>query len=250
MSRRIKLVVEYDGTYFSGFQRQGKGERTVQQALESALTEVAGHCVSVTAAGRTDAGVHALGQVVHFDLSGRIPTERIATAVNGRLPRDVSISRASEAERDFHARFSAKKRTYLYLIWRAQQRSAYYGRYAWHVDGELDLSEMRGAAKVLGGVHDFAAFANAGGDPGRTTVRDLTRLDLRLLGSGKFLTIRTTANGFLRSMVRNLTGCLVDVGRRKLSVRDVERILESGSREENPSKTAPALGLCLWRVDY
>jgi tRNA pseudouridine38-40 synthase len=170
--------------------------------------------------------------------------------VNGRLPMDLSVAGALEVGNDFHARFSAKRRSYVYFLWRGAERSALYGRYAWHKTGELDLIEMRKASRALVGSRDFAAFANAGGDPGSTTVRDLKRLDVASIKSGKFVVIRVTANAFLRSMVRNLVGCLVCVGRNEIAADDCSTILASCNRESNPCRTAPASGLCLWRVDY
>jgi tRNA pseudouridine38-40 synthase len=249
-SRRIKLVLEYDGTCFSGFQIQGKGERTVQGTLEAALARIAGHDVTVVGAGRTDSGVHARGQVAHADLMGRIPTERIAGALNGILPSDLSVRAASEAEPGFHARFSARQRTYIYLIWNAPYRSAVWGRFTTWEETPLDIGAMQAAAGLLVGARDFAAFANAGGDPGSTMVRDVRRFDVRMLGAGPIVAIRVTANAFLRSMVRNLAGMLISVGRLELTVAEAAGIAAMGNREQNPSATAPAQGLCLVRVDY
>jgi len=248
--RRIKLVLEYDGTDFAGFQIQGKGERTVQGILEAALASIAGHDVTVVVAGRTDSGVHARGQVAHVDLMGRIPTERIAGALNSRLPADLSVRSASEVDPSFHARFSAKQRTYVYLIWNAPYRSAVWGRFTTWEGKPLDIGAMREAAGLLIGSRDFGAFANAGGDPGSTTVRDVRRVDVRLIGSGPIVAIRVTANGFLRSMVRNLAGVLISVGRRDTTVARVAQIIATGNREQNPCATAPAQGLCLMRVEY
>lgn len=248
--RRIKLVLEYDGTDFAGFQVQAQGERTVQATLEAAISRVAGVETTVVGAGRTDSGVHARGQVVHFDLAGRIPTDRIARALNGLLPADISVRSACEVGERFHARFSARQRRYVYLIWNAPVRSAIWGRYAAWEDSPLDIAAMRTAAAGLIGSRDFAAFANAGGDPGSTTVRDLRRLDVRRIGACPIIAVGVTANAFLRSMVRNLAGALMAVGRRELGLGDVLSIAESARREENPCATAPARGLCLLRVDY
>ncbi len=248
--RRIRLVLEYDGTDFAGYQAQGKGERTVQATLEEALGQISGHPVIAHGAGRTDSGVHARGQVVHFDLSGRIPTDRIVTALNGNLPRDIAVRSASEVTQDFHARFSAKQRTYAYLLWREPSRSALWGRYTWWEPANLDIREMRDAASLLVGIRDFGAFANAGGDPGSTLVRHVKRLEVRPMPGGSILAIRVTANAFLRSMVRNLVGALVSVGKRELTPQELEEIAGHGRREQNPCATAPPQGLCLMRVDY
>ena len=248
--RNVKLTLEYDGTDFAGFQTQGQGERTVQTALERAIAQIIGQQTSVIAAGRTDAGVHARGQVVNFRTEGAIPTDRIAVALNGILPRDISIKRAEEVPEDFHARFSALQRTYVYLIWIEAQRSALWGRYSLHEPRPLDLAAMWEAARRLVGTYDFAAFANAGGEPGSTTVRDLRRLDVRLVKPGTLVTVTATANAFLRSMVRNLVGALLAIGRGEMEIEDLARIARSGDRTSNPAPTAPPHGLCLMRVDY
>jgi len=249
-SRRIKLTIEYDGTDFAGFQLQGKGERTVQDILQRAVGVISPEPVIVRAAGRTDSGVHARGQVVDFDLESRIPTERIATALNGILPRDVSVRRAEEVDALFQSRFSARRRTYVYLVLRADQRSAIWGRYALWEPARLDLGAMRESARTLIGRRDFAAFANVGGDPGSTTVRDLMRFEVRTVGSESLVAILVTANGFLRSMVRNLVGGLLAVGHGQEDPSVLADIARTCRRTENPFPTAPAHGLCLLRVDY
>ena|SRR5579883_2118131 len=248
--RNIKLVLEYDGTDFAGFQTQGQGERTVQTTLERALTELIGEKVSVVAAGRTDAGVHARGQVVNFRTEWPIPIDRAAVALNGILPRDIAVQRAEEAPEGFHARFSAKQRTYVYLVWTAPERSALWGRFALHEPRSLDLAVMRQAASGLIGSRDFGSFANAGGEPGSTLTRDLRRLDIRAVKPGVMIAFVVTANAFLRSMVRNLVGALLAVGRQELTVAELRTITEAMDRTKNPSPTAPAHGLCLLRVDY
>jgi tRNA pseudouridine38-40 synthase len=249
-NRRIKLTVEYDGTNFCGFQRQGQGERTVQEVLELALKEICGRPTFLVPAGRTDTGVHALGQVVHFDLVGRIPTEKICTALNSNLPIDCSVKFAEVVSNDFHARFSALRRVYIYNIWRGNSRSAVFGRYTWHVSDELDLEQMRSAAKLLTGHHDFAAFSKTGGDPGSTTVRNLMGFKIAEIKHRQLIVVKVSANGFLRSMVRNLMGVLIAVGMHEIETHDCVEILKSCDRTKNPCKMAPASGLCLWRVDY
>ena len=247
--RTLKLTVEYDGTEFSGYQRQGQGERTVQSVLEAALKSLAPReDLTLYGAGRTDIGVHALGQVISFQTESGLPLERWAIALNSLLPPDVAIAKAEEAAPEFHARFSAKQRTYGYLIWTRRTRSALWGRYSLHYRGDLDLSSMRQAAKPLVGVHDFAAFARQGGNPGRTTVRDLRRLSVRRVPNG--LLVTAAANGFLRTMVRNLVGGLVAVGSGKVPAETLEEILASRDRVLNPIAPAAPQGLCLLRVDY
>lgn len=242
-------MVEYDGTDFSGYQSQGQGERTVQNVLEAAVRRVVNHPVTLHAAGRTDTGVHALGQVVSFATIGKIPAERMAIALNSNLPRDLAVARADEAEPGFHARFSAKSRTYVYTVSRRRTRSAIWGRYSLHFRRPLDVRLMRECAAGLIGTHDFASFAKTGGSPGPTTVRTLSRLNIRA-GAGERLYFVVSANGFLRSMVRNLVGALLDVGAGDVPSDLIPELLARPSRVENPCAPAAPHGLCLWRVDY
>jgi tRNA pseudouridine38-40 synthase len=247
--RTLKLTVEYDGTEFSGYQRQGQGERTVQSVLEETLKRlVPREDITLYGAGRTDIGVHALGQIVSFQTESSLPLERWAIALNSLLPPDAAIAKAEEAAPNFHARFSAKQRTYGYLIWTRRTRSAIWGRYSLHYRGDLDVSSMRQAAQALVGVHDFAAFARQGGNPGRTTVRDLRRLSVRRVPNG--LLVTATANGFLRTMVRNLVGGLIAVGSGKAQCETLTAILGTRDRVLNPIAPAAPQGLCLLRVDY
>jgi len=247
--RTLRLTIEYDGTEFCGYQAQGKGERTVQLVLNETLAILLPREQPILqAAGRTDTGVHALGQVISFTTESALPIERWAIALNSLLPPDVAIALAEEAEPDFHARFSAKQRTYGYSIWTRRTRSALWGRYSQHYRGALDVPLMRKAAQTLVGTHDFAAYARYGGNPGRTTVRDLRRLSVRRVSNG--LLITATANGFLRTMVRNLVGGLIAVGSGKIQIETLTEILETRDRVKNPIPPAVPQGLFLWRVDY
>lgn len=247
--RTLKLTVEYDGTEFSGYQRQGQGERTVQSVLEEALQSLSPRDkFMLNGAGRTDIGVHALGQVVSFQTANALPIERWAIALNSLLPPDAAIAKAEEAEPGFHARFSARQRTYGYLIWTRRTRSAHWGRYSLHYRNALDVPLMRRAAATLVGTHDFAAYARYGGNLGRTTVRDLRRLSVRRVSNG--LLVTATASGFLRTMVRNLVGGLVAVGSGTLPIETLTEILETRDRVKNPIPPAVPQGLFLWRVDY
>lgn len=249
MARRLKLTLEYDGTEFRGFQAQGKGERTVQSVLATAVATLSPReQVILNGAGRTDVGVHALGQVVSFETESALPTERWAIALNSLLPRDIAVASVEEAALDFHARFSARRRTYGYLIWTRRTRSALWGRYSLHYRRPLDIALMRQAAAPLVGTHDFASFARTGGDPGRTTVRDLHRLSVRRMQNGLLVTV--TANGFLRSMVRNIVGGLVAAGAGDIPPVTLEELLARGDRALNPIPPAVPQGLCLLRVDY
>lgn len=249
-TRTLKLTVEYDGTDFRGYQTQGQGERTVQGVLIAALKPLLPEeAVTLAGAGRTDTGVHALGQVVSFTTESRLPLERWAIALNSRLPPDVSVARAEEVPAGFHARFSARARTYQYLLWTRRSRSALWGRYSLHVRRPLDVPAMRTAARLLIGTHDFAAYARSGGDPGPTTVRNLYRLSIRRKSQG-LIGVTVQANGFLRSMVRNLVGVLLAVGHGDLPPEAAARILDTRDRTQNPCAPAAPYGLCLWRVEY
>ena len=244
--RRFRLTLEYDGTDFAGFQLQGNGERTVQGTLESAIERVSGQFSRAHGAGRTDAGVHALGQVVHFDTTWTVPAAKAALALNGAMPRDIAIKSAREAEPEFHSRYSATARIYRYTILNRDAPSALLGRFALHVRDPLDMAAMRAAADELIGTHDFAAFGQPDA-PGKSTVRRVDRVEIRPFRDYALITVR--GNAFLRSMVRAFVGTLLQAGRHRLTPDAVRRIRESGDRAQCPS-LAPAHGLCLARVEY
>lgn len=248
--RRIKLIVEYDGTAFSGFQLQGKGERTVQGVLETTITKLSGDGVVINGAGRTDTGVHARGQVVHFDTGWKVPIDKMSLVLNGALPKDISVRVSREVSDDFHSRFSAKQRTYIYVMWTMPQRSALWCRYATHEPRPLNVEAMRQAAMILQGKRDFSAFANKSDVNPPSMVRDLRHFDVREVGAGKFIVFRLTADGFLRSMVRNLVGGLRSVGLGEIDPGQLKDIADTTDRTRNPCAAAAANGLCLWRVDY
>ena len=222
----------------------------MQGVLETAIAPLVPEKRPVLyAAGRTDTGVHAVGQVVSLSTDSRLPAERWAIALNSLLPPDVAIAKAEEADAAFHARFSARTRTYGYLLWTRRTRSALWGRYSLHVRRPLDVNAMQRASASLVGTHDFAAYARAGGNPGKTTVRNLHHLSVRRVGEDRIL-IRVTANGFLRTMVRNLVGTLLKVGHGELPPGAVWEILETRDRTQNPCAPAAPHGLFLRRVDY
>ena len=244
--RRFRLTVEYDGTDYAGFQWQPSPLRTVQAELETAIAKVSGVTMRVHGAGRTDTGVHALGQVVHFDTDWAIPVERIAFAINGELPRDIVVRNAKIVDTSFHARFSATSRTYRYTLWKGEQRSAIFDRFAWHIRLPLDTPAMRRAAAELTGTHDYATFGLPD-EPGKSTLRHMDgwEFDER----DRFLHLTVRGNAFLRSQVRAFIGTLVSVGLGKLNIADVVRIRDSRDRVFCPT-IAPARGLTLLRVRY
>jgi tRNA pseudouridine38-40 synthase len=243
--RRVLLVVQYDGTDYHGFQRQ-PGLPTIQQQLERAARRVLGHDVTIIGAGRTDAGVHAVGQTATFDTDRPIPIERVAAALNAALPSDISVVRAMEAPVDFHPRFHAVGKVYGYRILNRELPSPFIGRYAWHIPEPLAVDRMRAAAGQLLGRHDFVAFSSAGSAV-QDTVRTLVRLDVQ--SEGELLELRAEADGFLYTMVRRLVGALVRVGGGRLSVAQLVGILEGGDRTRAPW-IAPPQGLSLLKVIY
>jgi len=247
--RTLKLTIEYDGTDFCGYQSQGKGERTVQSVLAEGLSHLSPReDLILYGAGRTDTGVHALGQVVTFQTQSVLPIERWAIALNSLMPPDIAVAQAEEVPEGFHARFSARQRHYGYYLWTRRTRSALWNRYSLHYRRPLDVDAMRSAAGLLIGKQDFASFARGGGNPGMSTVRDLRRLSVRRVTNG--LLITATATGFLRTMVRNLVGALITVGTGEMQAELLTEILELRDRSRNPIPPAAPHGLCLLRVDY
>ena len=241
--RIIKLTLEYDGTGYAGWQVQ-PDVATVQGALEEALEKILKEPTRVHGAGRTDAGVHAAGQVAHFETAGTMTAEEFERALNALLPADVRVVAAEEAPPGFHARYAARSRTYRYAVTFAD--SVFTRRHAHYVAGPLDVEAMREAAAALVGKHDFAAFGNLSEDYD-TTARDVTELRLEeTLGGLEFY---VTANAFLYKMVRNVVATLLAVGRGELAPAEVRRILEEKDRAAL-GPPAPPRGLTLMRVTY
>lgn len=243
--RNVKVVVEYDGTDYFGFQYQPEVP-TIQAELERVLSSIVKEDVAVIGSGRTDAGVHAAGQVVNFRTEGTIPTDRICPAMNSLLPRAIVALRAEEVEENFHSRYWAKSRLYRYDILNREHRSALQGRFCWHVPAALDLDAMAEASSHLTGVHDFSSFA-CESDCKESSVRHLMEVGIRRIGEHVIAEFR--ANAFLRSMVRVMVGTLVEVGLGRRRAGDIIDILEARDRKA-AGRTAPACGLCLMEVEY
>jgi tRNA pseudouridine38-40 synthase len=243
--RTIRIVVEYDGTDFAGWQRQ-PGQRTVQGCLEDAIREMTGEEVFVRGAGRTDAGVHAAGQVGSFPLEARIPEHGLLRGLNSILPADLAIVEVAEVEAGFDARFSARGKVYRYQVWNHVVRSPLRARSSWHVRQPVDGDAVRRAAAALVGEHDFRAFRAADCER-RTTRRVVRRLEVDRQGAT--LTFEIEATAFLKNMVRIVVGTLVDIGRGQLPTDTIARMLEAGDREAG-GMTAPPQGLTLVRVIY
>jgi tRNA pseudouridine38-40 synthase len=246
--RTLKLTVQYDGTDFVGWQRQSNGI-AIQALIEDALAPIEGRAVTVHGAGRTDAGVHALGQVASATLSTALEAPALARALNAVLPPAVRVLAVEDMDEAFHARFSARSKTYEYRIVNAPLVSAFLHRYVWHVPRPLDLEVMRTAAGALVGRHDFAGFQGAGSE---VTSTERTILDLDLDDGGGFdlpLVVRVTGDGFLRHMVRNIVGTLVEVGCGRWDPWRLVAVLDSRDRRD-AGPTAPPQGLFLTQVTY
>jgi tRNA pseudouridine38-40 synthase len=247
MSRRLKLVVSYDGASFAGWQSQSH-RNTIQDHLERAFERIAGRAVRVHGAGRTDAGVHALAQCAHVDLENNIlPHARWTEALNALLPPAIRVMRCQYVSNDFHARLSAKGKIYRYRIWSAPILPPFeYGR-AWHVPHSLDLKLLKLAAKHFVGTHDFAGFAANRGKPEKSTIR--TIYSVRVRQKRLCVTIEFDGDGFLYKMVRLIVGSLVKCALSKMRIDDVIARLNSG--QIAPARfAAPAAGLFLIRVRY
>jgi len=243
--RRLKLTVQYDGTDFAGFQRQPNA-LTVQQVLEECLGEALGHEVRALGAGRTDAGVHAIGQVVTIDTEVTIPVEAAPIAFTSKLPESVAIVAAEEVPPSFHPRFDARSKRYVYRIVSRPVRSPFLGRYAWCVRHPLATDMIAAAAEHIRGRHDFRSFCAAGSDV-ETFEREITRIEVAR--DGDLVELWIDADGFLYQMVRIIVGTLVEVGRDRMAPETVAQILEARDRTK-AGPTAPPQGLCLARVAY
>lgn len=242
---RIALGLEYDGSGFSGWQSQAGGN-TVQDALETALSAIAGHPVRVVCAGRTDAGVHATAQVVHFDAAVHRPVTAWVRGVNAHLPASIAVRWAVPVADDFHARFAARARNYRYLLLNRPQRPGLLaGKVGW-CHRPLDLSAMRAAAECLPGEHDFSSF-RAAGCQAKTPVKTLYRFDIAR--QGELIVFDCCANAFLHHMMRNLVGALVYVGLGRMRPEDFVRLLEARDRRLGAPTHAPD-GLYLIGVEY
>jgi tRNA pseudouridine38-40 synthase len=254
--RTIKLTIAYDGTDFAGWQRQLR-DRTVQAVIEDALAPIEGAQVAIVGAGRTDAGVHAAGQVASFASQSAIARESLQRALNTSLPADVRIVAADDVAGAFNARFNAKAKTYHYWIWNGSVVPPVLRRFVWQVEQPLAVEPMQEAARLLIGAHDFAAFQGAGSDV-KTTTRAVTVSQISEVPAvgpfevstpGRLLRYEIAGSGFLRHMVRAVAGTLVEAGRGRWPPTQVGRILASRDRGQ-AGPTAPAHGLVFWKVDY
>ncbi len=242
------MWIRYDGTNYHGWQRQKNGI-SVQQAVETALSALTGEAVQVTGCSRTDAGVHALEYCFHFHTETEIPAERLPYALNYHLPKDISAISAREMPEEFHARFSARGKRYVYRIWNSGIRNPFVSRYSWQMPYRLDVTAMIKAAPMLEGTHDFAGFMAAGGNQ-KTTVRTVTRCRVEQdADQPELICVTVEADAFLYNMVRIITGTLVEIGLGRIRIEDLPAIIESCDRTRC-GLTAPPQGLFLKKVYY
>ncbi|MEN6508617.1 MAG: tRNA pseudouridine(38-40) synthase TruA [Smithella sp.] len=244
--RNFKMILEYDGTAYCGWQRQKNGI-SIQQILEEAVAQITGEQVSIIASGRTDAGVHAIHQVASFKAQIPLPVNKIFLGVNSVLPEDIVVKDLLEAPPDFNALKNAKGKVYVYRIRNQRLRPVLGRQYFWFVRFPLDLVRMREAASYLIGEHDFSCFCATGCDI-KNRVRTLSNITIHRKENG-MLEITVESGGFLRHMVRNIIGTLVDVGRGKLQPEDIPEIIAGGDRKK-AGVAAPAHGLFLKEVKY
>jgi len=244
--RNIRLLIEYDGTNYLGWQVQPKGP-TIQGVLEEKVGLLTGAPVQLFGSGRTDSGVHALGQVAHFKTESRMNILTMQRALNSLVPPDIVIQKVEEVEDSFHARKHSKSKVYEYRILNRNLRSAFHRGYVWYIPQKLNFMEMKKAARSLVGEHDFSAFRTVG-SPTRTAVRRVTRAEWKR-GRDGLIRFEIEANGFLKQMVRSIIGTLVEVGKGKMKAADLRKILNSKDRKE-AGPTAPARGLFLKEVKY
>jgi len=246
METKFKLVIEYDGTAYHGWQRQA-ADRSIQAEIEKALAVMTRLEISLAASGRTDAGVHALGQVAHFACDTSITAEAFLKGLNSLLPADIVIRSCENVPADFHARYDARRKTYRYRILNRSVPTAVDNRFVWHLRQPLNFEAMQAAAAHVVGEHDFKAFEGTG-SPRSSTVRKIFRAEF-LREAAEYLIFEIEGDGFLRYMVRNVVGTLVEVGRSRITPEDFKAILESRDREQ-AGATAPPQGLFLVSVDY
>lgn len=247
MANNYKITLEYDGSNYSGWQKQKNTKATIQEKLENALSKVNKSKVAVIGSGRTDAGVHAAGQTANFFLDIEIPTYKIPIAINTHLPDDIICYKAEKVAMDFHARYDARGKKYRYRILNSNFNSVFVRNFVYKVHQRLDVDLMRKGAEVFLGTHDFAAFCSAGSSVD-STIREIYSLDINAKPNGE-IQIDISGNGFLYNMVRILVGTLIELAKGKRNPADLKEIL-AGCQRRKAGFTAPAKGLTLLEVFY
>jgi len=243
--RNIKLIIEYDGKEFNGWQKQ-PNKLNIQGNIENAIKAITCEDVELNASGRTDAGVHAYGQVANFKTNSNLPIEKFPVAINSKLKKSILIKSAEEVDERFHSRLTCKKKTYRYIINNSSIGTAIYRNLEYHIPSKLDVEKMKKAVKYFEGEHDFKAF-KASGTSSKSSVR--TIYEAKVYQVDEKIYIELTGNGFLYNMVRIIAGTLVEVGFGKILPDQIPQIIEEGKRE-NAGKTLPAHGLYLLNVEY
>lgn len=244
--RNIKLIIEYDGKDFNGWQKQ-PDKLNIQGNIEKAIETITGEKVNLTASGRTDRGVHAIGQVANFKTESKLPVDRFPIAINTYLKQSIRIISAEEVDQRFHSRLTCKKKTYKYIINNSKYGTAIYRNLETHIPMKLDVKKMKEAVKYFEGEHDFKAF-KASGTSSKSSVRTIYKAEVKELENER-ICIELTGNGFLYNMVRIISGTLVEVGLGKINPKEVVNIIKSEKRE-NAGKTLPPQGLYLVKVEY
>lgn len=244
--RNIKLVIEYDGKEFNGWQKQ-PDKLNIQGTIEKAIESITGEQVDLTASGRTDRGVHALGQVANFKTNSNIPIEKMAIAINSNLKKSIRIISAEEVDDKFHSRLTCKRKTYRYIINNSEYGTAIYRNLETHIPLKLDAGKMQEAVKYFEGEHDFKAF-RASGTSSKSSVRTIYNAEVKQMPDERIF-IELTGNGFLYNMVRIIAGTLVEVGLGKIQPSEIENIIKSKNREM-AGKTLSPQGLYLVKVEY
>ena len=244
--RNIKLTIEYDGKEFHGWQKQ-PNKLNIQGNIEQAIKQITGEEVDLTASGRTDAGVHAFGQVANFKTNSNLPIDKFPLALNSNLKKSIRIIKVEEVEQNFHSRLSCKKKTYRYVIDNSEYSSAIYRNLETHIPIKLDIEKMQSAIRYFVGEHDFAAF-KASGTSSKSSVRIIYKAEVISMPNNRIY-IELTGNGFLYNMVRIIAGTLVDVGLGKIEPIKIPEIINSKKRD-NAGKTLPPQGLYLLNVEY
>ncbi len=240
----IKLVIEYDGTNYVGWQQQKNGI-TIHETLNNAIERVVNEDVTLCGSGRTDAGTHAVGQVANFKTNSNIRLYNLVQAINSYLPKDIVVKSAKKVPDKFHSRYSAKSKIYRYTILNSKERDAIGRNYCLHYNTDLHIEKMRKASKALIGKHDFSAFKSK--SDVISSVRTIMKLEITK--KGRFLMITIEADGFLYKMVRSIVGTLLEVGRGKMTITEFRKIVSSRARAK-AGNTVSASGLCLLKVKY
>ena len=244
--RNIKLLIEYDGKDFNGWQKQ-PNKLNIQGEIEKAIERITGEEVNLMASGRTDAGVHAIGQVANFKTNSNIPIEKFPIALNTNLKKSIIIKSAEEVEERFHSRLNCKRKTYRYIINNSKYGTAIYRNLETHIPMKLNIQKMQEAVKYFEGEHDFKAF-KASGTSSKSSVRTIYKAEV-IQKENEKIYIELTGSGFLYNMVRIISGTLVDVGLGKIEPEEIKNIIKSQKRE-NAGKTLPPQGLYLVKVEY